>query len=217
MDEQAPIPDNLRVAQAREALAGSTPANAPDALAAANPTRSVLATETDLTTKREFLWNVHTYTNNYIQFADTKAAFCVGIASALMAALFASKAHELFIRNAPSQYAGHRTILAGVSLAAFVLLAMSMGAAVMVVWPRPWKYSKNSFIFWDDIVKNFSTAASFAAQYSAQTDAELTLCLSQHLYSLAKVCHRKFFWVSVATVAAAIGGALAVIVLLFKR
>src|SRR4029077_19894370 len=103
------------------------------------------------TAKREFLWNVHSYINNYIQFADTKAGFCVGIASALMAALFASKSHELFIRGAPSQYAGHWTVLAGISLAAFVLLAVSMGAAVMVVRPRAWVYSEKGFIFWNDI------------------------------------------------------------------
>jgi hypothetical protein len=174
---------------------------------AVDATSGNVRTEIDLTSKREFLWNVHSYTNDYVQFADTKAAFCVGIATALMAALFASKAHDLF-------RSGGHPILAGLSLGAFVLLAISMGAAVMVVRPRD-KESEDGLVFWKDIAGR-DTADLFVSEYSAQTERDLNRSLSVHLYDLARVCIRKYFWVNVATFAGAAGSALAIIALLFK-
>lgn len=178
--------------------------------------------ENKLASKREFLWNIHTYTNNYVQFADTKAAFCVGISSAFMAALFTAKAHELFRDGGPW------TILSALSLGAFALLAISIGAAVMVVRPRDWlsnrnlekgseRVSETGFVFWEDIAKNFKTANLFADRYDRQSEMQLNRGLSLNLYDLAIVCRRKFIWVNVAVCAATAGAALAVVVMLFKH
>jgi len=162
--------------------------------------------------KREFLWKVHSYVIDNIRLGDTKAAFCVAIASALIGALFASKCHELFIRVAPSQW----TALGFTSLGAFALLAISIGAAVAVIRPRLWTHSEKGFVFWKAI-SDFNAAITFRVEYETQTEAELNASLANQLYSLATVCRRKYSWMNVAILAATVGGALAVIVLLFKR
>jgi Family of unknown function (DUF5706) len=161
--------------------------------------------------KREFLWNIYTSTNNYLQFADTKAAFCVGISSAFIGALFVAKAQLIFTNGGP------KTLTGFVSLGAFLLLAASMAASVAVVRPRPWKPEENKFVFWDGIATQFELAQSFVHDFGEQTDAELTSHLARDVHDLATVCHRKYGWVNVATFAAAAGTGLAIIALLFNK
>ena len=43
----------------------------------------------------DFLWNVHSYTNEYIRFADTKAALTVAWATALLGVLYAERVHAV--------------------------------------------------------------------------------------------------------------------------
>jgi len=211
MHEETPRPKFPLQAPPPEVLVSSSSSEPVEALAAAS-TPCTPATENDLMQKREFLWKVHTYVNDSIRFGDTKAVFCVGIASALIGALFASKCHELFMGVAPSQW----TALGFTSLSAFVLLAISIGAAVTVIRPRLWTHSEKSFVFWKAISK-FDAPSTFTSEYEAQPEAALNAHLAHHLYSLAKICCRKYAWMNFAILAAAGGGALAVIVLLFKR
>jgi hypothetical protein len=172
---------------------------------------SALGRSLDQPRKREYLWNIQTTTNSYVQFADTKAAFCVGIASAFVAALLTGKAQVLFLKSGP------KNVLGFMSLGAFVFLGISLIAALMVVWPRPWKSSENKFVFWDGIAKGFHTAESFAAEFSSQANADLTLHLAHEVYDLATVCHRKYVWIDIATITAAGGAALAILTLLLKN
>jgi pycsar effector protein len=190
-----------------------------DARAAAGATapdvHSVRAEEHVVTQKQEFLWKVHSYTNDYIRFADTKAGFCVGIASALIAALFASKSHELFINAFSRKLGGTWSLLAIASLLAFVALGTSIVSSVAAIRPRLWIKSTRGLIFWKEI-SQYSSAAEFATAYSIQTDLELNERLSNHVYTLATICSRKYFCVNAAIWMAAVGAALAVIVLLFN-
>ncbi len=120
--------------------------------------------------------------------------------------------HELFIKTIPSYWTG----LAFVSLGAFMLLAISILIAIGVIGPRLWTHSDKGFIFWGAISR-FETPAKFADEYNSQTDSDLNECLSHHLYSIAKVCRRKYFWLSAAILTATLGGLLAAIVLLAKN
>jgi hypothetical protein len=216
MTEQGPpVVDVVAQAQARGVLGGSKSSNSnPDALSAV-PSASPPAAPIDFSSKREFLWKVQGYTHDYIRFGDTKSGFCVGIASALMGALFATKSHELFLQQLPSQYAGHRSVLATLSLLAFITLGISIVAAVMVIRPRLWIDSKKGFIFWGSISK-FESATAFATQFAAQTDEELEDTLLHHLFTVARICRRKYIWINVSMVALVVGGTLSVIVLLLK-
>ena len=165
---------------------------------------------TQPTHSREFLWKVHGYVNDYIRFADTKAAFCLGVASELVGALFSSKSQELFLKP-PQTF----TLLAWMSLAAFLFLVFSIGSAVIVVYPRLWIHALKGHSSYMAIAE-FPSAKAFAADFGLQSDQELNDQLSNQLYSLAKVCRRKYRWVGVAMATAVIGGGLAVYVLLFK-
>jgi hypothetical protein len=211
MPAERPLPEALLQAPAPEVLLGGSSPEAPEALGTASSSTAPKSSD-DQVQKREFLWKVHGYTNEYIRFADTKAGFCVGMASAVMAALFASKCHDLFLQAAPGQW----TALAWASLSAFVLLALSIGASVTAVRPRLWVHSEKGFIFWQAVAE-FDSPGALVMGYESQGVAELNVCLAHHLYSLAKVCSRKYMWVNVAILAAAVGGTLAVAVVLLKH
>src|SRR5258708_7193333 len=202
MREEPSKTDAVFQASSREEVAGSGSAKSSGGLDAVAPP-VVPIKQSDRARQQEFLWKVHGYTNDYIRFADTKAAFCVGIASALMGALFATKAHELFTKVTAS----HWSSLAKVSFGSFVVLAASIAAAVTVIGPRLWTHSEKGFIFWGDVSK-FESSNAFAVAYKAQTDEDLDKSLSRHLYMLATICKRKYFWASVSILAVVVGGML---------
>jgi hypothetical protein len=208
--QKEPSPESLMQALG-SGVSSSTPSpETPQALAAVKPPDSATPAK-DLIQEREFLWKVHGYTNDYIRFGDTKAGFCFGVASALIGALFVSKSHELFTKIGPSQW----TAWSYVSLAAFLSLAVSIGATIIVIRPRLWTHEKKDFVFWGAI-SAFGTETEFGAEFAAQTPNELNTSLAHHLYSISRVCRRKYMWVTVAILAAVLGGALAVLLLLFK-
>jgi hypothetical protein len=166
--------------------------------------------------RREYLWKVHSYINDYIRFADTKATFCFGISSALIAALFASNSHEHFVYGISRQQGLMRSLPVVISLCGCVLLGASILTAVAAIRPRLWVHSSKGFIFWESISR-FSTPNEFAAAYNIQTEIELNEGLSHHLYSIAKVCRRKYFWANASVWTVLIGGTLAVLALILNR
>jgi len=214
-EQNPPGPEVAAPTQVLGLLGGSASSSPnPEGLSAA-PSPTPPATPIDFSPKREFLWKAQGYTHDYIRFGDTKAGFCVGIASALMGALFATKSHELFLKQLPSQYVGHQSVLPALSLFAFITQGISISAAVMVIRPRLWIDSPKGFIFWGAISK-FESAAAFRSQFAAQTDEELDGGLSNHLFTVAGICRKKYFWINISMIALFTGGVLSVIVLLFK-
>ncbi|MGB7309781.1 MAG: Pycsar system effector family protein [Candidatus Acidiferrales bacterium] len=161
---------------------------------------------------QDFLWKVHGYTNDYIRFADTKAAFCLGLASALMAALIRRSFPGTFVAALRSSH--HFSIWTLLVLAALTFLVGSIVASVMTVRPRLITRSQKGFIFWEAI-SSFDGPGAFTAAYSAQPERELTECLAHHVYTLAHVCRRKYLWVNLAIVAVVVGGAMAIVLVLF--
>ena len=43
---------------------------------------------------QDFLWKTHSYMNDYIRFADTKAAVVIALSTALLGGLIAAEAHH---------------------------------------------------------------------------------------------------------------------------
>jgi hypothetical protein len=166
----------------------------------------------DLTEKREFLWKVHGYVNDYIRFADAKAGFCVGLTSALIGVLYSTRCHELFLKIPFQQW----NFWSYLSLSAFISLASSVGLAIHVVRPRLRRHSKRGFVFWEAI-SQFEDAERYDDAYDTQTRHEMTMNLSHHVYALAKICDCKYRWVLAAMLTGAAGGLLALFVLLFGR
>jgi hypothetical protein len=79
--------------------ASAAPATAPSAnVAPVHQPPELTAGGTPDTAHGEFIWKVHPYTNDYIRFADTKAAAVIAWCVSLISLLFASKAHHRFIQ-----------------------------------------------------------------------------------------------------------------------
>jgi len=162
--------------------------------------------------REEFLWKVHSYINEYVRFADTKAGFCVALAAAVMGALYSAKAHTQFMGTPPLQW----PLLAWLSIAAFAALFASIVFAVSAVRPRLWIHSSKGLIFWDSISKHGSPEA-FSSAVLNEPASELDSHVAHHLYSLSAVCRRKYKYVNAAILAGVLGGGLGAIVLLFRQ
>jgi hypothetical protein len=178
------------------------PIDAPERKAAPNE---------DASAKCEFLWKVHSYTNEYIRFADAKAGFVVGFASAVLWALFAGRCHEMFIVVAPRQW----NALAWLSLASYLLLLASILASITAVRPRLWAGSSKGLIFWKSVTRYGDMDAYTNAVLAVSPD-ELPTHLANHVYALARVSGRKYAWVNAGILALTFGGLLGIAVLMWK-
>lgn len=146
----------------------------------------------------EFLWNAHTYTNEHIRFADTKAELVIGWTSAILGALLASDFERHFAA----------TTVGALAFAGFAFLVAAFVAAFLAVIPRqPWK-SEPGLIYWREILAHKDKAAYVAAIKAMPSDA-LPTHVGTHLYALARVCDKKFRFVTASIILAMIGSLLA--------
>jgi hypothetical protein len=99
--------------------------------------------ETALTAAREdpdkraeatdkFLWDVHKYTNDYIRFADTKAAFVAAASTALIGTLVSSTVLDSCFRVTPCAWFKVQWL----AMVGLLLLATSLSLAVNAIRPR---------------------------------------------------------------------------------
>jgi hypothetical protein len=160
----------------------------------------------------DFLWEVHKYTNEYIRFADTKAAFVAGVSTALIGSLVESSLFDSAFCVAPC----HWSKLQWVGILAIVLLALSIGLNIAAIRPRLWNNRTVGFIFWGSICGH-ETAHAFTHAVRGLTTDEMTKSLSEHLFILASIAKRKFEYVDRSIYAGVAGGVLASIVLFAKH
>jgi hypothetical protein len=163
--------------------------------------------------KQEFLWNVHSYTNEYIRFADTKAAVVVAWSSAIIGALASQSVQNRFL---DIQLRSADWLNAGTALLAFILTAAGFLISLYVVFPRLTKGGKphdTDLVFWEH-VRAFDSAAAYSHAIEQQKD--LSLCLSRHVYVIAEIARKKYWWLRVAICSTAIGTFLSLVELSFK-
>ena len=86
----------------------------------------------------DFLWKIHSYTNDYIRFADTKAAFTATLAAALIGILTSSQIFDGLLNQRFSAWP--KAVWLG--MAATGLLGLSILSAVFAVMPRLWRTQK---------------------------------------------------------------------------
>lgn len=144
-----------------------------------------------------FLWNVHSYLNEYIRFADTKAAIVITWTSALMGALAADGFHKKFAL----------TTYGGLCFAGFALLVLAFGCAFAAIIPRPRTTQLPGLIFWRSILAHKSKG-DFIAELKKQTSETMADQVAGHLFDLSHVSDRKFWWVDKAIVSALLGSVL---------
>jgi hypothetical protein len=167
---------------------------------------------THLPTHLDFAWKTHEYINNYIRFADTKAAFVVAWTSGLLAVLYGANAHHIFVFGLDFSTAAVAPTL---SLAAFLLLPAAFLIAVWSMIPRLPTTQRSGLVFWESILVH--TNGELYARDLARRDED---SLSQHLcvqiHTVAGVAKTKYLYVSISMWLAFFGSICAVVVLMLK-
>lgn len=131
----------------------------------------------------ELAWQVNSYLNEYIQFADTKAGTII---------IFFTFTIGLYTSLWPRE-ANFALLLIGVGLSLIPMLL-----ALVVITPRLSKPSHKGLIFWRNIIE-FKTFDDYC---EALKKAEHLKEVAQQNYILAQVAHRKYIrlqWAICAT------------------
>lgn len=157
-----------------------------------------------------FQWSVHSYINEYIRYADTKAALVIAYASAMIGVLYARGLHKTFTEHAIGTWSLRVYLSAG----AFSLLAVSILLAACSVAPRLSTHGDRGFVFWDDIRRHDSPDSYNGALCSLSSE-DLTSQLSTHIFSLSGIAKNKFRLVGFSSWTALIGSAVAGFLLVF--
>lgn len=160
----------------------------------------------------EFLWEVHKYTNEYIRFADTKAAFIAGASTALIGALVASSLFNSCLRLTPCNWSKSQWV-AAIGLA---LLSTSLTLSILAIKPRLWNRTTIGYISWDSITGH-GNPQKFSLAFHGLSAIERSTAISDHLFILAKIAKRKYAYVAYALATGAIGGALTAAVLFVQH
>ena len=128
----------------------------------------------------KFLWDVHKYTNDYIRFADTKAAFTAGVSTALIGAMVSSSVFDSSFRVTPGQW----TTVLWIAFFGLLLLVTSLGLSIAAIRPRLWNNKSVGYIFWGSI-SGHGTAREFTHAVHSLSDRQRSEAVSEHLYVLA--------------------------------
>lgn len=159
-----------------------------------------------------FLWEVHRYTNEYIRFADTKAAFIAGASMALIGALVASSSLDSSFEITPSLWSKVQWLAA----LGLVLLVAALILSIFAIRPRLRKHSTAGFIYWGSIAGHGS-ATQYTEQVRALSARGRALAVSDHLFILATIAERKYAYVDRAMILGVIGGVFAGLALLVQH
>jgi hypothetical protein len=160
----------------------------------------------------QFLWEVHRYTNEYIRFADTKAAFIAVTVTALIGGLVSSSILDSCFREGPCLW--HP--LQWLGLIGLTLLTASLILSIIAIQPRLWNDAEIGYIFWESVALH-GTRQKFSNAARELTSQDRTTQISDHLYTLASVAKRKFHYVKLAIYTGFGGGLLTGIVLFLEH
>lgn len=160
---------------------------------------------TDQDSRNEFLWNVHSFMNEYIRFADTKAQLVIGWATAIAGTLVASD----FLH--PMEF----TPIKVARLASVLLLALAVASAIFAINPRLRTKQPKGYIFWLSILGHGSRD-SFLQATDTIGASEAGEHVASHLYDLSGVCRDKYWWVNVSILLAFVGSTFSGILYLFR-
>lgn len=160
----------------------------------------------------DFLWEVHRYTNEYIRFADTKAAFIAGASTALIGSLVASSLFDACFRTSPCLWSK----LQWVGVLGVLFLGASLALSIAAIRPRLWNKTTVGFIFWGSI-SGHGTARHFTHAVQELPARARSYAISDHLFALAAIAKRKYAFVDYALSAGVIGGFLTGTVLFLQH
>jgi hypothetical protein len=153
--------------------------------------------------KESFLWDVHRYTNEYIRFADTKAAFVAGVDAALIGAAVSSSLYDSCLH----QPLCHWSAVIWVAIVGITLLSVSIGFCVTTIIPRLGHNVVHGFIYWDSVLAHGS-AKQFILAYDALGPETKRHEIANHIYVLASIAEKKYRFVRLAMQSGGVGWVL---------
>ena len=166
--------------------------------------RAAPPSDPDNKVKRAFLWNTHSYLNEYVRFGDTKAGFTGTIAVGLLGALYSAGLHRPLLAMPVGQW----TVSTWAAAMATIALIASIVLVVVTVTPRLRSSDRKGFIYWRSIAAH-EDVESLKAAYEAQSADKLDDYLLRQLFELSKnVCVPKYRYVSLSLWALCVGGLL---------
>lgn len=159
----------------------------------------------------EFQWNVHSYINEYIRYADTKAALVIAYASAMIGLLYTKGLHKAFAEHVIKSWHTQACL----SAAAFGFLSISIILAAYCVVPRLRTHGNKGFIFWTDICRH-GTSDNYGNAVSTLCSSDYSNQLSMHIFFLAGVAESKFRIVNWSCWTVLFGSVVGVYLILFR-
>jgi len=193
------------------------------------------ATPSSATTALDFQWKIHAYVNDYIKFADAKAAVVIAWTSALIGALYAVRAHDAVAKLQLSFWLMpfREMYLGAGSAIAFVLLALGFWFAVVAIAPRLRPsyptieeqalenqriYGTSDLrpvIFWKQI-RAYNTGNDYWKATESLTDEQRLAEIGRHCWTLSRIVMNKYWWVGWSLRLAFFGSiAVAAVILVF--
>lgn len=169
-----------------------------------------LESDAELGDTSSFLWSVHSYLTTFIQFADVKAGVVIVWCSSVLGWL-SSEGYAKYLVNSTYWQSHTKLVLAAAATA--VLLSAAFSASMLVVYPalgyvKKRKASRGApdhLIFWGSIVNH--KRQEYIKSVGART--KLDLATANHVYDLAGVAHKKYFFLRWGIGLAAVGSLLA--------
>lgn len=179
----------------------------------ANPLALSLSEKRAITTEsfQPYVWNVHSYVNEYIRFADAKAGAVSVISGTLLGLLYAGDLQKYLVRTS----IGDWNIMGWLSCLAFFFLSLSIMFSVLAIRPRLKNNQPTGFIFWESILA-FGSSNKLVENFMKESEQGLTEHLLSHLYTLSWISSRKYKWVNAGILAAVAGGITGALALFFK-
>ena len=157
----------------------------------------------------DHLWNLHKYVNDYVRFGDTKAAVILVFCTGLVGVLYNVKTPRRLLSMPPAAWTFGDVLL----VLALVLLAAAMFCIAMIIIPRTQSSQSRGFVYWNSILEH-GTAETYWAKISHLTDRQLSEHLAHHVYDVAQIVSRKYWWTNWAMRFALPGAGLGALVAL---
>lgn len=164
-------------------------------------------------TQLDFAWKTHEYINNYIRFADTKAAFVIAWTSAIFGTFYVGHLHEAVIQS----HFTLKNISWTITLAslALPLLSASFLAAAWSIIPRLPTRQLSGLVFWESILVHAS-GDLYANALGRNDTNQLTRHLCVQIHTVAAVARKKYRWITLSMWMAFTGTVLGILSILLR-
>lgn len=163
----------------------------------------------------ESAWAIHSYVNEYIRFGDAKALVVIAWCSSLIAGLYSLNAHRLIV-DLWEQFSWPAVLHALGAVLAFGLLVAGFTFSVLAIRPNLTTSRERGVIFWQT-VRNFDTGTDYAQHLRGMGVIEFHEEVGRHIFDIAGIATRKYWWVNRSIWLAAAGSIVALCVAMALR